>query len=92
MNTIYLLQGNYVQTQATLQKLTMLLTEQDVIVLFGEAILAWLDEKIQLSNPIYMLDEEQIYVQELDNLPLKIVSFDELADLILAYQQCVRLQ
>lgn len=92
MNTIYLLQGNYVQTQATLQKLTTLLTEQDVIVLFGEAILAWLDEKIQLSNPIYMLDEEQIYVQELDNLPLKIVSFDELADLILAYQQCVRLQ
>lgn len=92
MNTIYLLQGNYVQTQATLQKLTMLLTEQDVIVLFGEAILAWLDEKIQLSNPIYMLDEEQIYVQELDNLPLKIMSFDELADLILAYQQCVRLQ
>lgn len=92
MNTIYLLQGNYVQTQATLQKLTMLLTEQDVIVLFGEAILAWLDEKIQLSNPIYMLDEEQIYVQELDNSPLKIVSFDELADLILAYQQCVRLQ
>lgn len=92
MNTIYLLQGNYVQTQATLQKLTTLLTEQDVIVLFGEAILAWLDEKIQLSNPIYMLDEEQIYVQELDNSPLKIVSFDELADLILAYQQCVRLQ
>lgn len=92
MNTIYLLQGNYVQTQATLQKLTMLLTEQDVIVLFGEAILAWLDEKMQLSNPIYMLDEEQIYVQELDNLPLKIMSFDELADLILAYQQCVRLQ
>lgn len=92
MNTIYLLQGNYVQTQATLQKLTMLLTEQDVIVLFGEAILAWLDEKMQLSNPIYMLDEEQIYVQELDNSPLKIVSFDELADLILAYQQCVRLQ
>lgn len=92
MNTIYLLQGNYVQTQATLQKLTTLLTEQDVIVLFGEAILAWLDEKIQLSNPIYMLDEEQIYVQELDNLPLKIMSFDELADLILAYQQCVRLQ
>lgn len=92
MNTIYLLQGNYVQTQATLQKLTMLLTEQDVIVLFGEAILAWLDEKIQLSNPIYMLDEEQIYVQELDNLPLKIMSFDELADLILAYQQCVHLQ
>lgn len=92
MNTIYLLQGNYVQTQATLQKLTTLLTEQDVIVLFGEAILAWLDEKNQLSNPIYMLDEEQIYVQELDNLPLKIVSFDELADLILAYQQCVRLQ
>lgn len=92
MNTIYLLQGNYVQTQATLQKLTTLLTEQDVIVLFGEAILAWLDEKIQLSNPIYMLDEEQVYVQELDNSPLKIVSFDELADLILAYQQCVRLQ
>lgn len=92
MNTIYLLQGNYVQTQATLQRLTTLLTEQDVIVLFGEAILAWLDEKIQLSNPIYMLDEEQIYVQELDNLPLKIMSFDELADLILAYQQCVRLQ
>lgn len=92
MNTIYLLQGNYVQTQATLQKLTTLLTEQDVIVLFGEAILAWLDEKMQLSNPIYMLDEEQIYVQELDNLPLKIMSFDELADLILAYQQCVRLQ
>lgn len=92
MNTIYLLQGNYVQTQATLQKLTTLLTEQDVIVLFGEAILAWLDEKIQLSNPIYMLDEEQIYVQELDNLPVKIMSFDELADLILAYQQCVRLQ
>lgn len=92
MNTIYLLQGNYVQTQATLQKLTTLLTEQDVIVLFGEAILAWLDEKIQLSNPIYMLDEEQIYVQELDNLPLKIMSFDELADLIVAYQQCVRLQ
>lgn len=92
MNTIYLLQGNYVQTQATLQKLTTLLTEQDVIVLFGEAILAWLDEKMQLSNPIYMLDEEQIYVQELDNSPLKIVSFDELADLILAYQQCVRLQ
>lgn len=92
MNTIYLLQGNYVQTQATLQKLTTLLTEQDVIVLFGEAILAWLDEKIQLSNPIYMLDEEQIYVQKLDNLPLKIMSFDELADLILAYQQCVRLQ
>lgn len=92
MNTIYLLQGNYVQTQATLQKLTTLLTEQDVIVLFGEAILAWLDEKNQLSNPIYMLDEEQIYVQELDNLPLKIMSFDELADLILAYQQCVRLQ
>lgn len=92
MNTIYLLQGNYVQTQATLQKLTTLLTEQDVIVLFGEAILAWLDEKMQLSNPIYMLDEEQIYVQELDNLPVKIMSFDELADLILAYQQCVRLQ
>lgn len=92
MNTIYLLQGNYVQTQATLQKLTTLLTEQDVIVLFGEAILAWLDEKNQLSNPIYMLDEEQIYVQKLDNLPLKIMSFDELADLILAYQQCVRLQ
>lgn len=92
MNTIYLLQGNYVQTQATLQKLTTLLTEQDVIVLFGEAILAWLDEKMQLSNPIYMLDEEQIYVQKIDNLSINIISFDELADLILAYQQCVRLQ
>ncbi|WLF83051.1 hypothetical protein [Moraxella sp. ZY210820] len=92
MNTIYLLQGDYAQTQATLRQLSGLLTEHDAVMLFGEAILAWLDLDIRFKQPIYILDEEYIYVQKLDNLSLKMISFDELADLILAYQQCVRLQ
>lgn len=93
MNTLYLLQGNYQQSLATLHQLNAMLDTQDGVVLLGEAVLAYLDILPNLTQTIYILDEEyqHLNTHAQNHLNAQVISFDGLADLVLHYQRCVRL-
>lgn len=102
MQTLYMLQGNYQQSFNHLQQLKSLLLPQDMVILLGEAVFAYLDfqlsaDFVHLSAQFWVLDEEYQHLnhqaQEQLQTPLtvSVMSFDDWVDFILNHQRCVRL-
>lgn len=88
--SIYLIQSHYDQTVSHFKNLQCLITQEDKIILMGDAVLRADHEYIQDMKHIYVLESESLL---LHTKPphLSIINYNELAEYILNANQCVRL-
>lgn len=89
--SLYLVQSGFAATPAALAKLAQMYDAPDSVVLMGESVLQFQHPFIQQLNTFYILDRdaEILACQMIPNA--KVISYDEFADLCLAYHRCIRL-
>ncbi|NHC02823.1 hypothetical protein G9F31_03420 [Acinetobacter sp. 187] len=90
--TLYLVQSHFANTQSALSKLNQISTQQDSIVLMGDAVLA--ADSVQLKNTtqLYMLENDAELFASQPHTDIKIINYAEFSDLVLSFQRCISLK
>ncbi|ATO20585.1 hypothetical protein BS636_13350 [Acinetobacter sp. LoGeW2-3] len=90
--TLYMIQANYAATAQILEQLSQLYTENDQVILMGDAILSVEHPFIQQLQEIYILENEaELLLQpEIENL--KIINYAEFAELCLSFSRCISMK
>lgn len=91
MKTIYHIQGNYQVSKSIFASLSQLLMPDDVLILLGESILAWLEDAPKLSQKVYILQDDIAYFEHDIPSSLTVIDDEHWAELIVQYERCVRL-
>lgn len=89
--SLYLIQSSYSATPSALSKLAQTYSSEDLVILMGESVLHFQHTFIQQLNQFYILDRdaEILASQILENAI--VISYEQFADLCLAYSRCIRL-
>lgn len=86
-NTLFLIQSEYINTPAQLERLRSLYQPNDGIVLMNDAVLyANLINDIQ---PLYVIENEKLLLTE--QFKGKVINYDVFASLVLDYNKIIRL-
>ena len=89
--SLYLVQSNFSTTPSALAKLEQLYSSEDTVILMGESVLQFQQPFLQQLICIYVLenDAEILAGQKTENM--KVISYDEFADICLNHTRCIRL-
>ena len=90
--TLYLVQSHFANTESTLSKLNQISTQQDSIVLMGDAILAADSAQLQNKTQLYMLENDADLLASQPHTDIKIINYAEFSDLVLSFQRCISLK
>ena len=89
--TLFLVQSTFNQTDSNLDQLEHLYSENDQLVLMGDAVLFVHDQRLLNKQHIAILENDaEILVDEIPNHIQKI-SYAQFADLVLGFKRCIRL-
>ena len=88
-NCLYLIQTDYAATPRALAQLAQLYQQGDCVVVMGDAVLH--PEAFQACYDYAILAHDAPMLN-CTSTTIKIMSYADFADLILAYQRCMRLK
>lgn len=89
--TLYLVQSNFYAADNHLNKLANVITEQDTVVLMGDAVLQHQHETLSHYLNVYALNND---LEILGNISHDLISidYDRFADLCLQFTRCISLK
>lgn len=93
--TLYLVQSHFANTDAMLSKLNQIWSQQDSIVLMGDAVLAVDFEQLLGKSNLYILKNDAELLAsnpKTDISGIKIINYTEFSDLVLSFQRCISLK
>ena len=90
--TLYLVQSSFANTENVLNKLTQIYSEQDSIVLMGDAALAIHAQQLQGMAKVYLLENDTQLLASTLNHAFKSINYSEFSDLVLSYTRCISLK
>lgn len=91
-NTLYLIQSEYANTQATLIKLDQFHAINDAIILMGDAVLAFDSVEVKNKKDVYLLENDAEILHNQDLTGMKVINYAEFSDLVLSFKRCISLK
>ncbi|KGT47217.1 MULTISPECIES: DsrH/TusB family sulfur metabolism protein [Acinetobacter] len=91
-STLYMIQASYAATAQVLEQLSQLYSENDQVILMGDAILAIEHPFLKQLKEIYILENEAQLLPQPDIANLKIINYAEFAELCLGFNRCISLK
>jgi len=91
-NTLYIIQANYAATAQVLEQLAKIYSENDQVILMGDAVLLVEHPFLKQLKQFFILENEaELLPQpEIDNL--KIIHYAEFAELCLGFNRCISMK
>lgn len=88
--SLYLVQSDYEKTLPILERIETIYSENDSIILMGEAVLHYMNQFLIEKSRIYILESELgLLNEELVPSHIKILNPSQFADLVLQYNRCI---
>lgn len=88
--SLYLVQSDYEKTLPILERIETIYSENDSIILMGEAVLHYMNQFLIEKFRIYILESELgLLNEELVPSHIKILNPSQFADLVLEYNRCI---
>ena len=91
-NTLYLVQSSFNASPTIFKKLENLHSENDAVVLMGEAVLHANNTFIQNLNHIYVLENEVENLTQSISEKIQVISYAQFADLALNFKRSISLK
>ena len=91
-NTLYLVQSSFNASPAAFNKLEKLHSENDAVVLMGEAVLHANTAFIQSSHHVYVLENEVENLIQPISEKIQVISYAQFADLALNFKRSISLK
>ncbi len=91
-NTLYLIQADYAATAQVLEQLAKIYSENDQVVLMGDAVLAIEHPFLRKLKEIYILENEAELLPQTEISNLKIIHYLEFAELCLGFSRCISMK
>ncbi|RZG79933.1 hypothetical protein EXE10_14840 [Acinetobacter sp. WCHAc060033] len=90
--TLFLIQSDYAHTDQVLDQLEQIHSINDHIVLTGDAVLFAHDIRLQSKQNLYVLENDAEILSESLPSQIKLISYDQFADLVLDFTRCMSLK
>ena len=90
--TLYMIQASYAARVQILEQLSQLYTENDQVILMGDAVLSVEHPFIQRLKEIYILENEIELLPQPEIGNLKIINYSEFAELCLGFSRCISMK
>lgn len=91
-HTLYLIQSNYTNTPAILNKLNQMIQGDDSVVLMGDAVFFNESAYIKSCSNLYILENDAENLPSIESSATQIIDYDEFSDLVLNFKRCVTLK
>lgn len=91
--TLYMIQASHAATAQIIEQLSQLYSENDQVILMGDAALSVEHPFIQQLKQIYMLENEAELLPHFPEVKnLKIINYAEFAELCLGFSRCISMK
>lgn len=90
--TLYMIQASHAATTQIIEQLSQLYSENDQVILMGDAVLSVEHPFIQQLKQIYILENEAELLPQPEVKNLKIINYAEFAELCLGFSRCISMK
>lgn len=88
--TLYLVQSDYEKTKSVIERIETIYSQNDSIVLMGDAVLHCFHDLLIKKSRIFILESEiDLLSEDIPPPHIKALSSSDFADLILDYTRCI---
>lgn len=90
--TLYLLQSEFAKTETAITQLEQVYSDNDAIVLMGDAVLFAHDLRWQTKPQVFVLQQDAIVLSPDLASHIQAIDYDQFANLVLQFKRCISLK